>query len=169
MPQLTPAQWDTLREAVRDQVMRRAVSRFPELRITPIDLQALEAAKGWTALGRRVDWDWHRIVKRRPHGRVEAAFWYSGTLCGLTFGSTEETHVSLTRLEGSPLSEHPLKGHVTDLAIAVLEFQAFALGIPKTILPDPDPNLIGWYRSRGYEAVAEAGSIRYLVKERALI
>ncbi len=115
---------------------------------------------------RKVDWDWTRITKRTEVRRIDAAFWVDETLCGLAYGKITTHGPALTRLEGAP-GEHVLKGHITDLAIAVLETLAAALGSTRTMLEDPDPDLIAWYGLRGYLPVADPELSRYLAKERA--
>jgi hypothetical protein len=167
MADLTAAEWDVLRDRIRSIVEQHNAVRLPGLRISAIDYAALQQARTWTVLGgRRVDWDWYRIVKRRPKSRVEAAFWWNDQLCGLVFGRSSDDAVIINRLEGHPSNGHPLRGEITDLGIAVLETQALALGINITLLEDPDPSLIPRYMVRGYDWMTEPSLSGYLGKVR---
>lgn len=167
MDELKYADWQELRRQARLFVLARSRERFPALEIGPIDYSATAAVtRTWPRDARRVTWDWKGITKNREKKRIDAAFWVDGHLCGLTYGMVNSRGAMLTRLEGSPRRDHLLKGHVTDLAIALLETVALAVEAPRTLLQDPDPQLVDWYRRFGYEAMAEPDLKRYLVKER---
>lgn len=162
---LSRPEWDAIRRKVLDLVQRVRTSDFPGLRLEAIDHEALSEAKTWNALSRRVVWDWARIVKHREADRIELAIWLGDTLCGLAYGGTCETAAMLTRLEARP-SDNPLQGHITDLAIAVLETHAHALDRPNMLLEDPDPGLIKHYGRWGYTKVAKPNGVVYLAKQR---
>ncbi|GGK26965.1 hypothetical protein [Salinarimonas ramus] len=167
MEDLSYADWQELRRSARHFVAVRSQTRFPGLQVGPIDYEATTAAaRTWPRLERRVTWDWKGITKNRETKRIDAAFWVDEELCGLSYGLVTSRGATLTRLEGSPRENHPLKGYVTDLAIALLEAVSLAVEAPRTLLQDPDPNLIEWYRRFGYERVAQPELTRYLVKER---
>lgn len=161
------AEWDVLRLAVRAKVQQARQCHTPRLRLTAIDHLAIEAAKIWNQNTlRRVNWDWYRIIKKRPIDRIEVAIWHDEQLCGLAFGHIQGVAASLTHLEGCPDRNHPLRGMITDLGISVLETQAFALELPETRLIDPDPALVERYRSYGYDWVANPSGPDYLAKVR---
>lgn len=167
MDDLSYADWQELRREARLFVAVRSGERFPGLQIGPIDDAATGAVtETWPRDARRVNWDLKGIIKNRERKRIDAAFWVDGCLCGLAFGMVNSRGAMLTRLEGNPSRDHPLRGYVTDLAVALLETVALAVDAPRTLLQDPDPHLVEWYRRFGYEKVADPDLKRYLVRER---
>lgn len=68
----TYAQWDGLRALVRALVGDSLRRQVPELRLTLIDLAALNAAKPWRA-AHAVGWEWPAVVKRRRANRFDLA------------------------------------------------------------------------------------------------
>lgn len=159
--------WIEARHLALATVNDRLRGRCPSLRLTPIDRVALSEARAWPLVDRQVNWDWTGIVKRRESGRIEVAIWSDGRLCGLADGPMRGGALCISRLEGAPDPTHPLKGRITDIAIAVLETQALIFGIPETRLESPDPALVARYRHYGYAWLAKTGDARYLVKIRA--
>ncbi len=72
MTSSTYAQCEGLRERVRARVGEDLRRHSPEVRLTPIDLTALNAAKPWRA-AQAVEWEWPAVVKWRRAKRFDLA------------------------------------------------------------------------------------------------
>lgn len=157
---------ETLRASVRSALT--ADLGRAELRLTGITFAATEAARAWTMPPRRVSWDWVSLIKRRRSGHFEVALWWEAQLCGLAYGKAGLGYLAMHYLEACPYP-HPLKRRVLPLAVAALEAQALAQGLPETRLVDPFAEIEDRYLKRGYARVAEPDAPVYLVKRRALL
>ncbi len=102
------------------------------LRLTTIDAWALHAwEQQWKPNFRGGDggWDWRRerFGYDNTPARFEIAVWSENMLCGLAIGkpSKASTFLAVNLLEGSPVSDYPLKGAirfcVVETAIAYAE------------------------------------------------
>lgn len=159
------AEHEALRQSVRERLQLDL--RRPELRITGISFEALQATRRWRMPPRRVSWDWTRVVKRRGGGHFEIAFWWDGVLCGLAYGKAGADWLAINYLEGCP-EPHSLKGRILPLAVAALEAQALAQNLPETRLIDPFEEVEDRYSARGYARVAPPGLPVYLFKRRLI-
>ncbi len=160
------AQWEDLRELVRSRVGADLLKRFPDLRLTSIDLAALNAAKPWRS-AQAVGWEWPAVVKRRRANRFDLAIWHGEILCGLAYGPAETAWVAIGFLQGSPNPAHPLRGRVIPIALAVLEMQVLAADAAEARLLEPFPELMPLYEAHGYRRVANRPDLNYLRKERS--
>jgi hypothetical protein len=139
---------------------------IPEIALTDIGTEALQAVRRWYGLPRQAGWEWFNVTKRRKVRCYDLAVWHGEQLCGLAFGPASTDWIGIAFVEGNPDKTHPLKGKITDIAIAVLETQAAALDIRETRLLRPLPELVERYRRRGYEGLAERAGFDYLAKIR---
>lgn len=153
------AEYERVREKARDLV--QLDRRTPGLRLDGITRAAALAAQRWPCPPRLVGWDWLRIVKRKAGGDLDLAIWHEETLCGLAYGRARQGWLELGYLEANPYP-HPFKGKVADVAIAVLQAQALALGLPETRLRNPLDELRGHYARRGYTTLENDGVTVYL-------
>lgn len=165
MTSSTYAQWEGLRKLVRVQVGDGLRRQAPELRLTPIDLAALNAAKPWRA-AQAVGWEWPAVIKRRRANRFDLAIWHGEILCGLAYGPADAAWVAIGFLQGSPDPTHPLRGRVIPIVLAVLEAQMLAAGADEARLLSPFPELVPLYEARGYRRVADRPDLDYLQKQR---
>ena len=161
MTSSTYAQWKGLRELVRVQVGEGLRRQVPELRLTPIDLAALNAAKPWRA-AQAVGWEWPAVIKRRRANRFDLAIWHGEILCGLA----DAAWIAIGFLQGTPDPAHPLRGRVIPIALAVLEAQVLAADAAEARLLSPFPELVPLYEARGYQRVADRPDLDYLRKQR---
>lgn len=139
----------------------------PELKIADIDQIALDAwERTW---GRRKHpsgaggWDWPEVVRRglRRAAVLPVAIWYAEDLCGLALGRASRSReggfrqaVTLSVIERRP--EPPpvaIRGSVVQLVVAVAEKYGRAIGASQLRLDSPDPKLLQWYESFGFEVV----------------
>jgi hypothetical protein len=162
------SEWDQVRQLVRAKVQGDLRRAFSAVTLTGIDHHAFEAVKPWYRRERRAGWEWYDVTKRRRVHYYDLAIWHSDRLCGLAFGPASLEWVCMAYIESDPDRTHPLKGKVTDIAIAVLETQALALGVAETRLLRPLPELVPWYQKRGYERLAEPKGMDYLAKFREM-
>lgn len=162
----TYVQWEGLRELVRAQVSVDLRRNFPEVRLTPIDLAALNAAKPWRA-AQAVGWEWPAVVKRRRANRFDLAIWHGEILCGLAYGPADAAWVAISFLQGNPEPSHPLRRQVIPIALAVLEAQVLAAEAAEARLLSPFPELVPLYEARGYRRVADRPDLDYLRRQRA--
>lgn len=145
-------------------------------RFAPIDLATLDVWRAtWTKPHpfRYGGWDWNAIVQpiwRRPAG-LSLAVWSADRLCGLLAGrpsrrgSDGHRHtLSLHYLEGNADRNHPLRGHVADLALGAAELYARALGASRVRLVEPLPGVHRIYKRLGYGIVQNRGSRIYFEK-----
>lgn len=161
----TEAEYEAIRCLVRERL--QIDLRRPEIRLTSIGFAALRATRQWRMPPRRVSWDWTKLVKRRGGGHFEIAVWWDETLCGLAYGKSGSSWLSMNYLEGCPFP-HPLKGRIIPIAVTALEAQALALGVSETRLIDPFIELQDRYMARGYVRVAERGVPLYLSRRRPI-
>ncbi|TXN73434.1 hypothetical protein [Methylobacterium sp. WL6] len=159
----TNSEYQAARDLARELVQLDL--RTPGLRLTGIGSDAIKATLRWERPPRLVSWDWFKVIKRRHGGYLELAVWHDETLCGLAYGPAGDRWLSIERLEGNPYP-HPLKGRVTDIAIAVMQTQAVAMDLPQTRISDPFEELIPHYRRRGYVNLVKSVDSRYLTKGR---
>lgn len=159
----------------RQQVYKAVpdVINMPHVKLTPINSEALAQNSTWHAAGRippNGGWDWETWVshyRRKHHKRFEAAIWYGKQLCGLCLGkaSGNNIHVRLEILEGSPSSNHPLRGRIAFIALTATELYGYACGANQVRIIDPVQGAVNSYKALGY--VLKAGTKkepRYLVK-----
>lgn len=165
MTSSTYAQWEGLRELVRARVGDTLRRQVPELRLTPIDLAALNAAKPWRA-AQAVGWEWPAVIKRRRANRFDLAIWHGEILCGLAYGPADAAWVAIGFLQSNPDPAHPLRGRVIPIALAVLEAQMQAANAAEARLLSPFPELVPRYEARGYQRVADRPDLDYLRKQR---
>lgn len=149
------------------------VINMPHVKLTAISELALSQNAKWHSSGRvppNGGWDWRSWVdhyRRKHHKRFEAAIWYGSELCGLCLGkaSGNNIHVRLEVLEGSPKSNHPLRGRVAFIALTATELYGYACGASQVRIIDPVEGALNSYKSLGYElGVSTKNEPRYLVK-----
>lgn len=162
------AHWDDLRELVRARVGADLRKHFPDLRLTSINLAALNAARPWRS-AQAVGWEWPAVVKRRRTNRFDLAIWHGEILCGLAYGPADAAWVAIGFLQGNPDPFHPLRGRVILIALAVLETQVLAADAAEARLLKPLPELVTLYEARGYRRMADRTDLDYLRKERGLL
>jgi hypothetical protein len=151
----------------------------PELRITDIDRKALDAwERSWARRKHRGGaggWDWPELVRSGPRRAavLPVAIWYAEDLSGLALGRASRSReggvrhsLTLSFIERRP--EPPpvaLKGLVVQLVIAIAENYGRALGASRLRMSAPDPNLLGWYESFGFEVVQMGGRPLFCTRE----
>ena len=149
------------------------VINMPGVKLTPINNEALKQNLEWKSSDRKPPnggWDWDSWVsdyRRKHHKRFEAAIWYGSTLCGLCLGKASERniHVRLEVLEGSPDSNHPLRGRIAYIALTATELYGYACGASQVRIIDPVEGAINSYKAIGYELKSGTKKEpRYLVK-----
>ncbi len=160
---LTYAQYEEVRRAVRERVALDW--RTPGLHLDAITHEALRAVRGWRRPPRVVDWDWVRIVKRKTGADLDLAVWHEDILCALAYGQAKAEWLEIGWLEGNPYG-HPLRGQIIDLALAVLDTQAVALGFSETRLKNPIAPLRDKYRQRGWLHLVTVGEAVYLSRRK---
>lgn len=152
------------------------VINMPGVKLTAINIEALSQNSEWHSAGRippNGGWEWDSWVnhyRRKHHKRFEAAIWYGATLCGLCLGkaSGKNIHVRLEILEGSPDSNHPLRGRIAYIALTATELYGYACGASQVRIIDPVDGAINSYKALGYElrSGGKKGP-RFLVKDLA--
>jgi hypothetical protein len=150
---------------VRDDAMAGGISG-PALRLADIDENALTTWRtSWrghhpSGAGR---WDWARLVDQLPHRAavMPLAMWHGDDLCGLALGHLSRSRLprrrhtmTLTRIERRP--EPPavaLRGRIAVLAISAAVHYGNDFGASRLRLANPDPRLLKFYRSLGFQVV----------------
>jgi hypothetical protein len=148
---------------VREDAMAAGVCG-PALRLADIDEQALTVWRAsWS--GRHPSgsgrWDWARLVDQLPHRAavMPLAIWLGGDLCGMALGYLSRSRLprrrhtmTLTRIERRP--EPPpvaLRGRIALLAISAAVHYGRDFGASRLRLADPDPRLLEYYQSLGFQ------------------
>jgi hypothetical protein len=157
-------------------ILKEAMS--PDLRLADIDPQTLEVWKAtWmgthpSGTGR---WNWPALVERLPRRAavLPLAIWHGSDRCGLALGypsrrrATGVRHtMTLTHVERRP--EPPdvsLRGNVIPLAVAAAENYGLAAGATRLLLRCPDPNLLWYYESLGFEVAWKGNKPVYCERE----
>jgi len=134
-------------------------------RIQPATIQIW--TQEWSGINQRKkpdgNFDWAKLRdiyyhKKFPYSdqrRIDIAIWEEKHLCGLAVGgiSKEKTYISIDYIEGSP-AQHPLKGLVLNIMLAIVEEYARILEIPELRLSDPVDDLIKYYESQyGFQTI----------------
>jgi len=134
-------------------------------RIQPATIQIW--TQEWSGINQRKkpdgNFDWAKLRdiyyhKKFPYSdqrRIDIAIWEEKHLCGLSIGGIpkERNYISIDYIEGCP-TEHPLKGHILDILLTVIEQYARILEISELRLNDPVEALVGRYESQyGFQTV----------------
>lgn len=150
---------------VRDDAMAAGISG-PALRLADIDEKALAIWRtSWS--GRHASgagrWDWVRLVDQLPHRAavMPLAIWLDDDLCGMALGHLSRPRLprrrhtmTLTRVERRPEPpEVALRGRIAVLAISVAAHYGSEFGASRLRLANPDPRLLEFYQSLGFQAV----------------
>jgi hypothetical protein len=167
-------------QQARELAYRKAESELPALfealcphlmevpfRLAVIDEVALTA---WSMIwkehpARRVDWDWRE--ERRGHqntlSRFELAVWSSEHLCALAIGKPSKGRENLTirGLEGSPLSDHPLKKGVRFAVVSAALAYANALSCKELRLSWPVKEVQCYYVDMGFSLAGTPDNCPY--------
>lgn len=108
-------------------------------------------------------WDWallwkdycYKRFRYRKQYMVDIAIYVKQELCGLALGGIEKdnSYISIDYVEGSPIIEHPLKGHVLDIILTGTCRYATIYNISELRLDNPVDGLISYYESKGFETV----------------
>jgi hypothetical protein len=136
-------------------------------RLAVIDKAALTA---WSTIwkkhpARRVNWDWEE--ERRCHqsklSRFELAIWSSEHLCALAIGkpSRGKEHLTIRGLEGSPLSDHPLKKGVRFAVVSAALAYAKALSCKQLRLLQPAAEVQCYYLDMGFSLAGTPDNCPY--------
>lgn len=75
----------------------------------------------------------------------------------MTIGYTSKgpTHVRLDLIEGAPVENHPLRGHVLQIIVDVSMNYAQMMRKEKLIIANPVPDLIDLYQHQGFIYIPE--------------
>jgi hypothetical protein len=120
-------------------------------------------------------WDWLAVIERRPRRAaiLPFAIWHRDDLCGLALGHASRPGASgvhhtitLSHVERRPEPpEVSLRGKIMLLAVTVAENYGLTLGACRVRLRAPDPNLLEYYGSLGFEAVWKGKNPVYCERE----
>lgn len=150
-------------ERVFEEIGKIFSSRLNKnIRLTAVSDTALKTwEKDWNPVSRRIPpdggWNWKDFVKdnnKRFRKRYfNIAVWDNEELCGLSLGhiSKDNKHVWIDLIEGSPVQNHPLEGHVLKIIIAAAIEYAHIMRKRLLILAEPVSGLIGTYKKLGFE------------------
>lgn len=159
----------------RSAALARAEALFaPSIAPTPVRFGTITAAAldAWHLQwarhpARQVAWPWNVMVpdhRRRHPTRFESAVWSGDALCGLAIGRAGVNYCSLEYLEGSPISDHPLRRQVIPAALTALLAYTTVLGRSEMRLVEPLDALVPVYEARGFVLVEPPGERRYCVR-----
>ena len=151
----------------------------PELRLTDIDREALEAWRStWTGThpSGTGKWNWPALLERRlPHRAavLPIAIWHGSDLCGMALGHASRHRangsrhtVTLSFVERRPEPPHvPLRGQVVSIAVAAALSYGLIIGARRIRLRNPDRNLLAYYRGLGFTIVWSGGMPVYCERE----
>ena len=123
--------------------------------LTGIGQSALDAfQEQWVEHPRRRHaWPWSEMVRdgrRNAPDRFEVAVWSGQTLCGLAIGPTRPAFCRVDDLEGAPVADHPLKGHVFAVVSGAVVAYAKALGKSEVRLDNPLKAVVPLYENYGF-------------------
>jgi hypothetical protein len=93
-------------------------------------------------------------ARRDDPRRFEVAVWSAQTLCGLAVGAPRSNFCRVDYVEGSPDPSHPLRGHVTIVALGVAVAYAAALGLKEVRLMNPLEDVVPHYIMLGFSLVS---------------
>ena len=165
-----------LRRLAYDLAERLATPAAGSIRLTGIDPHALDA---WRTTWNRAHplgyggWDWSGLVERicRRPSAFQVAIWSGEQLCGLAVGrmskrrpSGQRHTVSVHFLEGNPSRQHPLRGKVAAIALAVAEAYGDVLGAWRIRLIDPLPGVYRNYERLGFTIAGPSATRLYFEK-----
>jgi len=127
------------------------------LKFTTIDAWALHAWETqWRPRFRGGDgeWDWRRerFGYQNWPARFDVAVWSGEDLCGLGIGkpSKASTFLAVNLLEGSPVSDHPLKGAIRFCVVEAAIAYAELLECRELRLMRPLPGAVPLYVDMGF-------------------
>jgi hypothetical protein len=132
----------------------------PLTALTAIDDRALECwERQWQSAKAPglewSDWDWRAVtsVWWKHIDRFEVAIWSDDHLCGLGIGkpSQRRNNLSVYMLEGSPIVDHPLKGHILLTVLETAQAYGTALECKELRLVKPLQGMIGRYEKLGFQ------------------
>jgi len=131
---------------------------LPGLRLTEINNTAIAAQKSWMGEGREPPnggWDWSHWIhetRRSNHRAFEVAIWQGNELCGLCLGTPNKKRLVLRveLIEGSPYTNHPLRGKIAMIALTAAEAYAIVLGSNEVRIMDPVEGALKSYLKLDY-------------------
>jgi hypothetical protein len=150
----------------------------PDLHLADIDQQTLDVWRvTWSGAhpSGTGQWNWPTLVERLPRRAavLPIAIWHGSDLCGLALGYASRRRVtgvrhtiSITHVERRP--EPPnvlLRGNVVPLVVAVAKSYGLSVGATRLRLRCPDPNLLWYYVSFGFEVAWEGKKPVYCERE----
>ena len=167
-------------QQARELAYRTAESNLPALfealcphlvgvpfRLAVIDEAALTA---WSTIwkehsARRVNWNWREERRRQQStlSRFELAVWSGEHLCALAIGkpSKGREHLTIYGLEGSPLSDHPLKKGIRFAVVEVALAYANALSCKELRLFRPVKEVQCYYVDMGFSLAGTPDNCPY--------
>jgi hypothetical protein len=165
-------------EAVREDAITSG-GLGPELRLADIDTAALDAwERSWSRRkhsGGMGGWNWPELIRELPRRAavLPVAIWYKADLCGLALGHASRSRaggrrhtITVTYAERRPEPPSvPLRGYVIRIVVSAAQFYGLALGATRLLLRDPDPRLVRYYESLGFDVAWERNRPAYCVKE----
>jgi hypothetical protein len=177
---LVQVRYQAIRRTAYDAALIRLSEAVPPgalLRLTPISRKAVAAwREQWNdrVHPSGVAWDWSLIADQCRYNPklFHIAIWSGDTLCGLAVGhlSPESARgvrhtISLERVAGAPVGEHPLKGMVLSIAFTTaIEFGKF-FGATRLRLMHPVSGMIARYEALGFTVVRKHNQVLYCEKE----
>lgn len=168
--------YNRLRRLTHDLLEEEALRAFRiKILVRNIDDDALAVVDGhWSVIGRKELFAWRDrilpvLLKSHPRA-LRLALWSEGRLCGLAVArlSDSKAWISLTHIEGSPDSSHPLKGLVAPIALVGADIYRSlvenedSLGRRTCVrIMNPLAESIDWYAKCGYSTLVRANGYTY--------
>lgn len=160
--------------------MQHLAGEFPGLLLTNIDEDALQAFEAtWVGHLRHPrcrSWDWRCIVEsfNANPKQFQMAIWKQDAdgspgrdLHALVIGATTKPKatVQVNFLESAPYNSNPFKGSILPITEIALTFYGFLLGAKRIRIKDALPEVVPYYRSRGFIIENPAAPRHNLTKE----
>lgn len=123
-----------------------------KVRLDVIDTTAIGAFNRWGG-DNQFPWedvpDWKALDVKG----FDLSIWHDEQLCGLCYATPRDSKVTIkiVLLEGSPDSQHPLKGLIAALALGSVDAYARVIGCSCIEIQEPRPDAVPTYERLGFE------------------